>query len=186
MARPAKPKLPPFSLPVCLTLWLTIWAPALRAAGAADPLDTSALAEPRWPVLRVLGPLWLLRQAAQAVATRLACGGDIVWSVFARYRQVFAVQWDALANEGIEIETRLAMDEEELPWFMGLQLAFCLRLLDDSCPLTVEGRLRGIAGCCWRLALLYREACRRWGWRQARVVVLEELRCFLGQMAQTG
>ncbi len=186
MARPAKPQPFPFSLPVCLALWRTVWAPAFAAAGHDAPLDTSRFSEPRWPVLRVLGPRWLQRQVAQALARRLAWQQQTGWRVPTQYPIAFEISWVELVKDGIDVETRLDMDEEDLRWFVGLELVCMQRLLEATCSVNEACRLRGIAGCSWRLALLYREACRRWGWRQARLVMQEELRCFLGHLAQTG
>jgi hypothetical protein len=58
-------------------------------------------------------------------------------------------------------------------------------LLEDKDVPSEAFRLRAIVGACWRIALLYGEFCRRYHKAQARVVVQEELRCFLGHLAQT-
>jgi hypothetical protein len=60
-----------------------------------------------------------------------------------------------------------------------------LRLLAGRGPLSDELALRAVVGSCWRVSLLYRELCRRYGKTQARVIVEEELRCFLGHLAHT-
>ena len=128
----------PFSLPVCLALWQTIWVPALRAAGHDFPLDSSIRALPCWPILRVLGPLWLLRQVAAALASGLAWQRQMHWHLFKCYPEAYEISWQAIAQDGIEVETREEMSEEFLRWLIGLQLAFFLLLLDDSFPPTQE------------------------------------------------
>ena len=189
MARPKPPTIP-FSLPVCLSFWQALWAAPLGAAQQqsgvpAFPLP-AASGLPRWPILRALGPLWLQRQVVAAVLTRLAwqrqIGGYIAWPYEIL---ITSIGWEAIANEGIALETRQEMDEAFLRWLFGLQLEMLLRLLAGRGPLNDALALRAVVGCCWRLALLYRELCRRSKKTQARLIVQEELRCFLSPLAQT-
>ena len=187
MAR-IKPPSIPFSRPVCLSFWQTLWAMPWRAAlgdACPDPFPRPP-ALPCWPVLRALGPLWLQRQVVAAVLKRLAwqrqIGGYIVWPYEIL---ITSIGWEAIANEDIALETRLEMDDEFLRWLFGLQLEMLARLLAGRGPCNQELALRAAVGCCWRIALLYRELCRRYRKARARSVVLEELRCFLGHLAQT-
>ena len=187
MAR-SKPPSIPFSLPVCLSFWQSLWAIPWRAALGSvspDPFPASP-ALPVWPVLRVLGPLWLQRQVVAALLTRLAwqrqAGSAIAWPYEIL---ITSIGWEAIANEGIARETRLEMSDEFLRWLFGLQLEMLLRLLAGRGPYDQELALRAVVGCGWRLALLYRELCRRCHKTQARLIVQEELDCFLSPLAQT-
>jgi len=186
MAR-SKPQPIPFSLPACLTFWRSLWLAPLRSvlgASCPDPFPF-AWSFPRWPVLRALGPLWLQRQVAAAVLKRLAWQQHIGWHIVWQYEiLITSIGWEAIANDGIALETREEMEEDLLRWFIGLQLEMLLRLLAGRGPLNEDLALRAVVGSCWRVALLYREACRRWGKAQARRLVEEELRCFLGHLAQ--
>ena len=187
MAR-SKPPSIPFSLPVCFSFWQAHWAAPLHAAlGDACPVAfpfPSSL--PRWPVLRALGPLWLQRQVAAAVLTRLAWqqqrGGFIAWPYEIL---ITSIGWEAIANEGIALETRREMTDDFLRWLFGLQLEMLSRLLAGRGPFSQELGLRAVAGSCWRVALLYGELCRRCHHAQARLIVQEELRRFLGPLAQS-
>ena len=189
MAQP-KPQSIPFSLAACLSFWRALWAAPLRAAQdkagvAAFPLPSLPVL-PCWPVLRALGPLWLQRQVVAAVLSRLAWQQQMGWRVVWQYEWTIAgIGWEAIANEGIALETRLEMDEAFLRWLLGLQLEILLRLLAGRGPASEELRLRAVVGTCWRVSLLYGEARRRFKKTRARLLVQEELRCFLGQLAQT-
>ncbi|HEU5369098.1 MAG TPA: hypothetical protein VFU69_11565 [Ktedonobacterales bacterium] len=185
MARPKKPKPFPFSLPACVAFWQAVWVAPLAALG--DPYAGAfRFAVPRWPVVLALGPLWLQRQVAAAVAKRLAWQRQTGWHVPWQYLfYIASIGWEGIAKDGIALETREEMEEDFLRWFLGLQLETLLYLLEGKGALEEAYRLRAIVGCCWRIALLYREACRRYHQAQARIVVLEELRCFLGHLAQT-
>lgn len=185
MAR-SKPPTIPFSLPICYSFWQAHWAAPLRAAlgdACPDPFPWPA-SLPRWPILRALGPLWLQRQVAAAVLTRLAWqqqrGSFIAWPYEIL---ITSIGWEAIANEGIALETRQEMGDDLLRWFIGLQLEILSRLLAGRGPLSQELSLRAVVSCCWRLALLYRELCRRSHHAQAREVVQEELRRYLGPLA---
>ena len=184
----SKPPALPFSLPVCHSFWQALWAAPLRAALGADcdPFAVSA-SLPRWPVLRALGPLWLQRQVVAAVLTRLAWqrqqpGGFIPWPYEIL---ITSIGWEAIANEGIALETRQEMTDDFLRWLFGLQLEMLSRLLAGRGSFSQELSLRAVAGCCWRLALLYRELCYRCHHAQARLIVQEELRRFLGPLTQS-
>ena len=186
MAR-SKPQPIPFSLPVCGSFWRSLWLTPLRAAlGAAcpDPFPFAA-SLPCWPILRAFGPRWLQRQVAAAVLKRLAWQQQIGWRIVWQYEQLItAIGWEAIANDGIALETRQEMEDDVLRWFIGLQLEMLLRLLAGDGPVSDDLALRAVVGACWRLALLYRELCRRYQHKRARQIVEEELRCFLGHLAQ--
>lgn len=185
MARP-KERPMPFSLPMCCSFWLSVWAAPLRAVPGASAFALLPLAPPRWPVLRALGPLWLQRQVAAAVARRLTWQRRMDWRIVWQYdRTIAAIGWDAIARDGIALETRLEMDDAFLRWFFGLQLEILLRLVSGRGPASDELRLRCVAGTCWRVALLYGELRRRYKKERARIIVQEELRCFLGHLART-
>jgi hypothetical protein len=186
MAR-SKPQPIPFSLSACFAFWHALWAAPLRSAlgdACPDPFPCSD-ALPRWPVLRALGPLWLQRQVAAAVLKRLAWQQQTGWRIVWQYEiLITSIGWEAIANDGIALETRQEMDEPFLRWLFGLQLEMLLRLLAGRGPFSDELALRAVVGSCWRVSLLYRELCRRYKHAQARVIVEEELRCFLGHLAQ--
>lgn len=182
----SKPRPLPFSLPMCCSFWLAVWVAPLRAALGASAFDLLSLAPPRWPVVRTLGPLWLQRQVAAAVAKRLAWQRQMGWRIVWQYEVTIAmIGWEAIARDGIALETRLEMDDDFLRWLLGLQLEILLRVVAGRGPSSDEQCLRCVAGTCWRVALLYGELRRRYKKERARTVVQEELRCFLGHLAQT-
>ncbi len=173
MARPRKPKPFPFSLPVCVVFWQAVWAAPLDAALGDTFAGAFRFDGPRRPVVRAL---------AKRLAWQRQTGWHVPWQYIV---YIASIGWEGIAKDGIALETRQEMEEDFLRWFLGLQLETLLYLLEGKGALDEVYRLRAIVGCCWRIALLYGEVCRRYNKAQARIVIQEELRCFLGHLAQT-
>ena len=175
-----------FSLPVCSALWLTVWCPLLRACPGLRFNDLPMLDLPRWPLVRRLGPVFLQRWVAQAVANRLAWQQHSwITPHFYQYGHESDLSWERAARLAYPRAILREMSEASLRWRFGVQVEYLLRLVEPGSALSAEQRLLALGGTSLHVAQVYAEWKRRCGWRQAREIVRDALAPFLDLPAQT-
>ena len=173
-------KTPPLvSLPVCYSFWLEVWSGPLHAQPAVRLNDVPQMDLPRWPVVHQVGPRFLQRWVAQAVANRLAWQESWISPHYYRYGRESDFSWERAASLPAGREALRGLDEEGRCWLFGVETEYLLRLVEPGSRLSAEQRLLALAGTCWRIAQLYAEWKRRYGWRRARELVREALSPFL-------
>ena len=174
-----------FSRTMCLLFWQAIWAGPWRAALGGSWVDALRFPLPDWPVLRRLGPLWVQRLIAQAVINRYAWMREARIPVLPRFEEDSVICWDDLLTQPAERQCLQEADEWELSRLFGVYLDWLMQMLDLP-----EGeadawlRVSALVGICGRFAQIYAEWKRRAGAAQARTIVREDLRHYLGPMAR--
>jgi hypothetical protein len=173
-----------FSLPTCLLFWCAVWAAPVRAALGTSYVDALPPDLPDWPVLRRLGPLSIQRMIAQAIVTRLAWLRERHIPVLLRLEGDSLICWDDVLTRPLPRYCLREASELDLDEYVGLYTEWLVHLLNlPEEGLSQAVRLAALVGICGRLAQVYAEWRRRCGWRQARALLREALRHYLGPQA---
>ena len=173
-----------FSRTMCLLFWQAVWAGPWRAALGSSFVDALRFPLPDWPVLHRLGPLWVQRLIAQAVINRYAWMRVARIPVLPRFEEDSVICWRDLLTQPAERQCLQEADEWELSRFFGVYLDWLMQIID----LPEEAadpwlRLHALVGLCGRFAQIYAEWKRRVGAAEARAILRDDLRHYLGPMA---
>ena len=173
-----------FSLPACLVFWSAVWAAPMRTAFGTSFADPLLVSLPNWPVLRRLGPLCVQRLIARALVARLAWMREHHIPVLPRFERDSEICWDDVMTQPADRECLRDSSEWDLDYFFGMYTEWLTHILDMP-PEAVDPlrRLVAIVGICGRLAQIYAEWRRRVGAAEARALVRECLRHYLGPQA---
>ena len=173
-----------FSLPMCLLFWNAVWAAPMRAACGASFVDALLFALPDWPVLRRLGPLSLQRVIAQAVIARYAWMREHHIPVLPRFERDSEICWRDLVSRPADRHCLQEEDEWGLSRLFGVYLDWLMQIIDLPVGEVYPWlRLVALVGLCGRFAQIYAEWRRRVGAAQARAIIREDLRHYLGPQA---
>ena len=173
-----------FSLPTCLAFWQAVWDAPAQVALGLSLVDTMPDDLPDWPVPRRLGPLCVQRMIAQAIVTRLAWLRERHIPVLLRLERDSLICWEDVLTRPLPRHLLREGSEWDVDGYVGLYTEWLVHLLnlpEDSVSQVV--RLAALAGICGRLGQVYAEWKRRHGWRQARALMREALRHYLGPQA---
>ncbi len=164
------PDVLPFSLPVCLAFWFAVWAGPLRAWAGASAITALAVGEPRWPVLRRLGPLLVQRWVAESVISHVAWRAQQARPPRYYCDALSEPCWASAMTMGCE--ARHEMDEHGLCWYATIEVERIVRILEaPSGEVSARVWLRALVGSCWRIALVYEELRKRHGMMWARTMM---------------
>ena len=170
-----------FSLPMCLTFWNAVWDEPAQAALGVSYADALSSDLPDWPVLRRLGPLCVQRMIARAVVARLAWLREHHIPVLLRLEGDSLICWDDALTRPLPRSCLREASEWEVDGYVGLYTEWLVHLINlPEEDVNQAVRLAALAGICGRLAQVYAEWKRRHGWRQARALLREALRHYLG------
>lgn len=175
-----------YSLPVCVSFWLSVWAgpfQSLIGSSFVDPL--LALDLPRWPVVRRIGCLRVLRLVALGVTQRLAWMQEHGVPILPRFGPDSFLDWEDFAAKPCSRLFLTESSKEHLRWYYGLLLDVLMRLLaapPDAA--TLHLRVTALVGICERIARVYAELRHRFGVAQARAIIAEDLLHYLGPQAK--
>ena len=160
----------PFSLPVCLAFWFAVWAGPLRAWSGAPAISALAVGEPRWPVLRRLGPLLVQRWVAEMVVSHLVWRAQQARPPRYYSDELSAPYWESAMQMGCD--ARREMDDHGLCWWATIEIERIIRILEaPEGEVSALVRLLALVGSCWRIALVYEEMRKRHGMKWARTLL---------------
>jgi len=171
-----------YSLTMCRLFWLAVWQPYV-----GPRLHFSFFATlpecclPNWPVLRLLGPLWVQRLIADAVTARLAwlyryhVENDLCLGVPTE-RMCQKATSQRLARgviRKLSLPTLHVQIVTQIDWLVQLVI-----VAPHQRP--PAEKLILLVCLCSRLAQYYAELCRRFGYREARALLADDLVHALG------
>jgi hypothetical protein len=174
-----------YSYASCLIFWNAIWRPFVKTRlpfTFVDDLPPCQL--PNWPELRLLGPLCVQRMIADAVTARASWLYTYHLTADARFGVFERREWIGITARRFHksVLQRLSVDHVRL--LLACYIDYLAQLLlswpEDSPP---AEKLLVFICLCSRIAQFYADLCRRFGYKEARAIVAQEIVTALGPQA---